>query len=470
MRAHAARRVIRLTGLALMGLSLLLALRIVAGKVLGPFVLARAEREFQRDVGSLELADWFAPAPPPEQNLAMRLLEIAHGLPSDLRKQLRIVRNVPLGGESEKAISQLQELVAAHRQSLDRLRALPGLSQSGADRLGGSISTFDRFAGAYENPWVLLQPSQILAADARLALHQGDRTRALADVRALQWTSTVLRRDPGTLPSMLALPAEQSALTIARVLLQRHGAEVAPAVSAELAALEEGSDLRRMLAGEALLGRLMTRERTIASAAHERFAPWTALLFPYTAAHFEAASLSSSSSAARAMEIPVPRWPRDWADPSLGRSQLLGLIWPWAPVPVVEPTLRQHRFLSLREAQRLASVRRLGRITAALAIEPPRTVATTPPPEPFAGAFAPLPWSDEPPRLERQPDGSWVVSSPRGAALCRERQPGEPDIPAATRESQALLFRWELPAPRPGNARPPLPVEGKTNPNLERQR
>ncbi|QQR75144.1 MAG: hypothetical protein IPJ17_06055 [Holophagales bacterium] len=471
MRAHAVRRTVRLAGLALMGLTLLLALRIVAGKLLGPFVLARAEREFQRDVGSLELADWFAPAPPSDQNLGMRLLEIGRRLPPDLRKQLKIVRDVPLGGESENAIVGLQEVVARQQRLLDELRTLPELPQSGAERIGGSADTFTRSSGAYANPDELLLPAQILAADARLALHSGDRTRALADLRALRWIATILRRDPGAFPWMLARPAEQHALTVANILLQRDGAAVAAGVSAELAALEAGgSDLRRMLAGEALLGRKMTRERTLVPAAHEQDAPWADLFFPFTSAHLEAASLSSSAFVARALEIPVPRWPRDWADPSLERSQLVGLICPWAPFPVVEPTLQRLDFDGLREAQRLASARRLGRIAAALAIEPPRTDATTPPPEPFAGAYAPLPWSDEPPQIERQPDGSWTVSSPLGAELCRERQPGEPDTPATMRESRALLFRWEVPAPRVGNADPPLPVEGKTNPNLERQR
>lgn len=469
MRFRSIRRALRFAGLMLMGLTLLVALRIVAGKLAGPSVLARAEREFQRDVGSLELANWFQPAPPPDQNLGTRLLAIGRRLPSDLRRQLQIVRGVPLGGESDDAILGLQEVIARQQRLLEELRALPDLPQSGADRLEGPAGSSKRSSAAYANSEEVLLPAQILAADARLALHLDDRARALADLRALQWLSTILRRDPGLLSWALARPAEEHALTIARVLLQRDGAEVAAGVSAELAALETGSDLRRMLAGEALLSRQMTRERTMASAAPEQGAPWADLLFPYTSAHLEAASLSSSAFVARALEIPVPRWPRDWADPSLGRSQLHGLICPWAPFPVVEPTLRRLVFDGLREGQRFASARRLGRIAAALAIEGPRAHATTPPPEPFAGAEAPLLWSDEPPRLERQPDGSWVISSPRGAELCRERQPGEPDIPAATRESRALLFRWEVPAPPVGNANPPLPVEGKTNPNLERE-
>lgn len=471
MNLRLVRRTLRLAGLALMGLVLLVALRIVAGKLVGPSVLARAEREFQRDVGSLELADWAPPAPPREQDARLRLLEIARGFPSDLPVQLRGLNTLELGQESEQQIVALRVVVERHRSTLSELRRLAELPGSS---IGSTEELYGRHPIAQEPFWngeVGFLACRLLTAEARVALRDGVISRAIEDLAALRAVTLVFRRIPHLLAAAHARAAELRTLDLARVLLRHGGPEAIRAVGRELDLLDEAPGCQSVFAGEALGARQWIRQLVQEGAfGGGRKGSWIELVFPFTAEHFQAEVLTRYAFAVRSSTIPAPRWPANWTNPPSTGPMLWAYLWPWASMPIVGVTFQTIAFATLDEEQFVVTARRLGRIAAAIALRPPSTEVDTLSPESFAGGSAPLLWSDELPRIERRDRDSWLVSSPEGIRRLGPTSNLRGSRPDNWFETRERLLSWELPAPRPGNARPPLPVEGKTNPNLERQR
>jgi len=448
------RRALRLFALGLAGLLLLAAARIVAGKLAGPHVLARAERDFARHVGPLELAAWAPGHLPAEQNGALALWHATDAIAPWPGGGIPPLSRVLLSeGVSEpNLLDEAISWTSRNRETLAALRRLVDFPWSSfGDPRDRGLSPAAR--ESLEDPLRFLLPIRLLLADAGLALHAGDRRRVLEDLAAMRVITVMLRREPILLTHGVSGALEQQTLGVAHAVLRTEGDAVAAGVAAEIAALAAAPGLRHALAGEALLAREWLRRMVSEEGSRPgRRDSWPDLLEPFTADHYVADHLAATTRVVRGMATPAPRWPERWTNPPELWPQLVALVWPLAPAPLAGVSIQTLGFHYAEAEQFLLSSRRLGEIATRLA----GRTSEAPPLAELPGGEAPLPWSDEPPRIERRADGGWTVSAPAGIRKVWAGYREEGSIPRSWFEARERLLRWEVPPPSPS---PEVPGE-----------
>jgi|GEM_PF-1939746 hypothetical protein len=453
------RRAFRLSALALAGLLLLAAARIVAGKLAGPYVLARAEREFALHVGPLEIEAW-VPAPlPAEENGALALWQATAAIrPWPGERPPTLPRLLAEGAAPDrKLLAEAGEWVARNREAITALRRL--VDFPGAEFPGWrTLEVVRVWLETGRDPRRFFLPHHLLLMDAGLALRASDWNRALEDLAAMRAITVMLRQEPILILHSLSGTFEEQTLAVAHATLRAGGQVVAPGVAAELAALAAAPDLRHGLAGETLLARngirQLVEERR--PSAH-RHGGWPDLFEPSTADHYVAGSLAATTRVVRGMPIPAPRWPAHWTNPPELWPQLVALLWPLAPAPATTVPVQVIGFQMVEAEQYVLSSRRLGLIATRLTSRS----SEAPPLADLPGGEAPLLWSDEPPRIERRADGGWTVSAPAGIRKVWVSYREEGSIPRSRFESRERLLYWEVPASPPPSEVPPSEVPGE---------
>ncbi len=357
---RAARRTLLLIGVLLS----LVAARIVAGKSLGGWVLARERARFERAVGPLDPASLAAPSIPDDQNAARALAGAIHSLTLNPDENTLIRRVRRLTPPSTDDLTAVRLLTTRQAAALARLRAAAALAQSSfgprPDLFHGGA---ERFALA---GW--LWAAQLVSADGREAIASGDDRRLDADLATLHGITRVLRREPVAFFGLLGGAAEEIQLDLLRHALARgmtgEGLARAELQLTELARLPGPAEIAH---GEAVFGAAMLERPFAAPPAGSFRERAEALLWPWSEGHVIAGYLVSWGRLAGLARRPQASWPPDRELAESSFSKLRRWLDPTAPLPTVRDRLLPTLLDGLRKLQVDAAIEQLAGLTVGLA-------------------------------------------------------------------------------------------------------
>lgn len=420
--------------LALLGLALLVLqalARIVAGKLAGPLVLARAEAQFERELGPLLEAS--APAATRGDGRGVQLLldaaEAIRGEGSPLATLGRL-GSLATAPHRPDRLDAVRRAVEVNREPLARLHAAADLPLGGLAAIYASRPVTKRRPTAAEleeflermrrgerlpgppHPSVLSDAAELLRLDAELALLDGNTARRDRDLVTLGALAALLRHEPPPDSPTLAARVEKQLLAVVhRSLAEVTSAAEIDALDLHLARIEATPRYREALARQTAAERQSIRELIASGLFRQRASDtWEVLLSPWTAEHLEADHLLAAAAVGRAARTPFPRWRRQWKNPPERGPRLLAWLWPLAPLPGLGVSATIGGAAAAADEQLHDLNLRLARL--ALALARARLEGAEPDLAAIPRGQEPLLFTDRPPSLERNAAGEIVLTAP----------------------------------------------------------
>ena len=175
----------------------------------GEKALRQARKDFVEKVGPLELRAYQAKAVPEQENGAVWLVagaEAAVVFPSE-RPGLRSLADTPSERWAPEQAAVAQRLLQRNAPALALLRRCLALK---------ACNLWEAEPGTATYRLDLLRAAQLLAADGRDALRQGDTDRFFADAETLRLLASAQERQPELIDLLLGSYAERRCLSVIR--------------------------------------------------------------------------------------------------------------------------------------------------------------------------------------------------------------------------------------------------------------